>query len=92
MRSNILGSYTYTLSLGINSRTVAFMQYLGMPLGPSSKTCPKCILVDKDLTSVLFIPYELSGNSYVEFGIGAVNDNTTSRNKPVPSIKQRCPA
>ena len=33
------------------------------------------MLVDRDLTSVLLMPYELSGSSYVEFGIGAVNDN-----------------
>ena len=46
-----------------SSRTVALIQYLGMPLGPSSKTWPKWMLLDFDLTSVLFIPYELSGSS-----------------------------
>ncbi len=33
------------------------------------------MLLETDLTSVLFIPYELSGSSYVELGTGAVNDS-----------------
>ena len=36
------------------------MQYLGIPFGPSSKTCPKCESQSEHLTSVLIIPWDES--------------------------------
>jgi hypothetical protein len=36
-------------------------------------------LLDIDLTSVLFIPYELSGSSYVALGTGAVKESQPLR-------------
>ena len=46
----------FKLDLALKSSTVALMQYLGMPFGPSGKTCPKCISEVTDLISVLLIP------------------------------------
>ena len=68
------------------------MQYLGRPFGPSSNTCPKCISDDLDLTSVLLMPYLLSGSSYVAPSTGLVNESQPERETNLSSVLNKgCP-
>ena len=60
-------TFIYSRDSPLNFNATELIQnLLNVGRGPSSKTWPKCAPHDEQVTSVLIIPYELSGCSSIE--------------------------